>query len=356
MKVKRERKINNKTIFIIIGVLILLVGGIVTFALLNSKKDNNDSNTIDEEMKEEEIIPEKKVTIVDTESKTRPYAVMINCHNAALPQAGLDKAYIVYEIMVEGGITRMMALFKDVNVDKIGSVRSARTQYLGYVYENDAIYAHAGGAQDALNRIANEGINDVDVDGQYGVRDRSLNRAWEHTLFTTTELLKSATDSRGFRKETDKGLLLNYSPEELDLSSYENNKIANSISINYSDYRTSNYTYDTESRTYLRSMNDTPNNDLVTGQQYRVKNILVYGVNYSNYTYSGYSLYQKIDNLGSGEGYYISNGYAIPITWEKENEKSKTKYKVASTGKELIVNDGNTYIQIYPADRSLIIS
>lgn len=352
----RERK-NNKKLFIIASVLTLVLGGVMTFLLLNNK-DNNGKiiKNNQEETKEKTATTKKKVTIVDTESKTRPYAVMINCHNAALPQAGLDKAYIVYELMVEGGITRMMALFKDIDVNKIGSVRSARTQYLGYVYENDAIYAHAGGAQDALNRIANENINDVDVDGEYGIRDRSLNRAWEHTLFTTTELLNTARDKRGFRKDTDSGLLLKYSADEIDLSSYENSRVANNISINYSDYRTSNYKYDPESKTYLRSMNDTPNTDLVTGEQYKVKNILVYGVNYSNYTYSGYSLYQKIDNIGTGEGYYISNGYAVPIKWEKENEKSKTKYKIASTGKELIVNDGNTYIQIYPADRNLTIN
>lgn len=353
---KRERN-NNKKLFIVVSVLVLVLGGVFTFLLLNNKdNDIKETKSVQKEIKEEEKIPDKKVNIVDTNSKTRPYAVMINCHNAALPQAGLDKAYIVYELMVEGGITRMMALFRDVDVNKIGSVRSARTQYLGYVYENDAIYEHAGGAQDALNRIASEGINDIDVDGEYGVRDRNLNRAWEHTLFTTTDLLNTARDKRGFRKDTDKGLLLNYSAEEIDLSSYENSRVANNISINYSDYRTSNYKYDSESKTYLRSMNDTPNTDLVTGEQYKVKNIIVYGVPYSNYTYSGYSLYQKIDNIGTGEGYYISNGYAIPITWEKESEKSKTKYKVTSTGKELIVNDGNTYIQIYPANRNLTIN
>ena len=340
-------------IFIIIGVLVLLVGGVIAFVLLNNKDDDKEENkttTVEKDAKESKTESEKKVTIVDTDSKTRPYAVMINCHNAALPQAGLNRAYIVYEIMVEGGITRMMALFRDVDVNKIGSVRSARTQYLGYVYENDAIYAHAGGAGDALSRIANEGINDVDVDGQYGIRDKSLNRAWEHTLFTTTDLLSSASANRGFRKDTDKGLLLKYSAEELDLANYKDSSVANSVSINYSDYRTSNYKYDAESKTYLRSMNDTPNNDLVTGQQYSVKNILVYGVNYSNYTYSGYSLYQKIDNIGTGQGYYISDGYSIPITWEKESEKSKTKYKVTATGEELVVNDGNTYIQIYPSN------
>ena len=133
-------------------ILLLLLLVLICGCSNKESIDNSENNNLQEEVKEE-----KKVSIIDLDSNTRPYAVMINCHNGALPQAGLDKAYIVYELMVEGGITRMMALFKDVNVDKIGSVRSARTQYLDYVYENDAIYGHAGGATDALNRIASEG-------------------------------------------------------------------------------------------------------------------------------------------------------------------------------------------------------
>ena len=103
-------------------------------------------------------------------------------------------------------------------------------------------------------------------------------------------------------------------------------------------------------------MNNTKNIDLVTNEQYEVKNIIVYAVKYSNYTYNNYSLYQKIDNTGTGEGYYITEGKAIPIIWEKSSKNSQTKYKVKETGKELVVNDGNTYIQIYPTSGSLVIN
>lgn len=352
------RKRNNKKIIIIVCSVLFVLLSIGLIIVFTTKKDNNIDDNKDA-VKEQEKKPdetEKKVTIVDTDKKTRPYAVMINSVNEALPQSGLNKAYMVYELMVEYGITRMLALFRDVNVDKIGSVRSARVQYLGYIFENDAIYAHAGGAQDALERIANERITDVDVDGQYGVRDRGLNRAWEHTLFTSTSLLDQASSNYKYKKETDKGLLLNYSAEEIDLSKYEGSSQANNVSIRYSDYRTSNYTYDADSKTYLRSMNNTPNNDLVTGEQYKVKNIIAYPVKYTTYTHHGYNGYQKIDNIGNGEGYYISNGYSIPITWQKDSEASKTIYKVKSTGKELVVNDGNTYIQIYPTTGNLSIN
>ena len=311
-----------------------------------------------EEVKEQEDkkeTVEEKVKIINVDSNTRSYAVMINCHNDALPQAGLQNAYIVYELMVEGGITRMMALFKDVDVDKIGSIRSARTQFLDYVYENDAIYVHAGGAADAISRINNEGINSFSVDGEYGMRDSSLNRPWEHTLFTTTNLLKKAANNNGYSQTTDSGNVLTYQAKSLDLSQYTEKKAANKVSIKYSDYRTSEYSYDSTKKVYLRSMNGNSNNDLVTGKQYEVKNIIAYDVKYSGYCDHGYCAYQKLDNVGTGEGYYITEGYAIPITWEKNSKNEKTIYKVKETGKELVVNDGNTYIQIYPTGQNMTI-
>ena len=294
--------------------------------------------------------------IVDPESKTRPFAFMINCHNGALPQSGLQDAYIVYELMVEGGITRMMALFKDVDNSKIGSIRSARTQYLDYVLENDAIYIHAGGANDALREIRTLGINDIDVDGVYGIRDTSLNRAWEHTLFADTSTLKKAMSDKSINSESENKNLLKYLATDFDFSKYTSSMSANNISIKYSDYRTSNYVYDIEKKVYLRNMNNVSNTDLVTGKQYEVKNIIVYGINYTTYMDSGYYGYQKIDNIGSGEGYYISNGMAIPIVWKKESRSSKTNYFIKETNEELIVNNGNTYIQIYPKNQSLIIN
>lgn len=354
-----EDKKNLIKSIILIIVLIGLVFAII-FYTKSTKKDNNNSNsgnnsnpnTEIKDNKEEEV---KKVSIIDTDSNTRPYAVMINCHNAALPQAGLNNAYIVYELMVEGGITRMMALFKDRDVDKIGSVRSARTQYLDYVYENDAIYAHAGWAADAERKINSENINHVDVDGAYGIRDTSLKRAWEHKLFTTTNLIKKGATAKGYRLTTDTKSLLKYTAKEIDMTKY-NSSVANNVSIKYSDYRTSNYTYDSTSKTYLRSMNSTKNTDLITGEQYKVKNILVYAVNYSSYCDHGNCKYQKIDNVGTGEGLYITDGYSVPIIWEKSSKNAKTTYKLKETGKELELNDGNTYIQIYPTSGNLTIN
>ena len=346
-KISKGNGKSKRLIFILLIAVVTIIGIVLICIKFLSK--SSESKNIDVKKPDDPVV-EKQVQIIDINSKTRPYAVMINCLNEALPQSGLDKAYIVYELMVEYGITRMFALFKDVDFDKVGSVRSVRSQYLPYLFENDAILVHAGGQKETIDRIANEGITHIDVDGQYGVRDGELakKRAWEHTLFTNSNLLSKAVSNMNIRSTTDTKNLLTYSASELDLYKYET-KDAKNISIKYSNYRTSNYSYDENSKTYLRSMNGTKNVDLVSGKQYQVKNIIVYGAKYTTYTLRGTG-YQKIEDITSGEGYYITDGVVLPITWSKSSEKAQTVYKIKEDGKELVVNDGNTYIQIYPSN------
>ena len=141
-----------KKIWIIVAAVLAVIGLTIGGIMIFSKKEQSEPQEEQKIATEEEVI-ENKIKIIDVNSNTRPYAVMINCRNEALPQSGLQDAYIVYEEMVESGITRMMALFKDKDLSKIGSVRSARVQYLPYVFENDAIYVHAGGSPESQKRI-----------------------------------------------------------------------------------------------------------------------------------------------------------------------------------------------------------
>ena len=90
---------------------ILLLVFVLTSFCACGKKEEVVEKKPKEEKKEEKV---EQIKIIDENSNTRPYAVMINTHNEALPQSGLQNAYIVYELMVERGITRMMALFIDV--------------------------------------------------------------------------------------------------------------------------------------------------------------------------------------------------------------------------------------------------
>ena len=350
-KVKTSNKGGSKLLIIILAIVVIIGGVLIALKVFNKGQTEIATN---EEVTPEVIKP--KVKIVDTNSKTRPYAVMINNNHAAWPQCGLQDAYIVYEIIAEGGVTRMMALYKDIYPTQIGSVRSARHYFIDYAEENDAIYIHWGGSPQAYSRI-NTGINDLDgiaLEGTAFFRDKSLKRDYEHTGFVNLEKAKDLAKERGYTRDTNKDLLLNYSAEEIDLSANEQAKPATSVTLKYSDYHTTSYKYDEENKVYYRSMSGTANVDLKTGKQYNTKNIIVYKV--GNYTLndSDNKGRQELNNIGSGTGYYISNGYVVPITWEKTSHSGQTVYKYQD-GEEITVNDGNTFIQICPTNANIVI-
>ena len=309
----------------------------------------------------DDIIPDnkeeiKKVDIVNINSNKRPIAVMINNHKGARPQSGLADAYLVYEIMVEGGITRMMALYTDdFAEEKIGSVRSSRHNYLDYVLENDAIYVHWGGSNRAYQDLDKLNIDNIDgmiYGSTYFTTDKTLDRSLEHTRFTSSTMIQNGISKLKFRTTTDNGYLLNYEVEDVDLSDNENAKQANKVTIKYSKYQTSSYEYNKEEGYYYRYMSDKAHTDLVTQEHYKFKNIIAYSVKYNTLDSKGH---QDLKNIGSGEGVFITNGYSVPIKWQKDSRSSKTKYMYMD-GTEIDVSDGNTFIQIYPTDGNLTIS
>ena len=346
-----KRKKSKLKYLIVLLVLLLAVGGYLFFgtSLFNGKDDKSNSKKKSAPKK-----PVETVKIVDMDSKNRPYAIMINNISVARPlQSGLQDAYIIYEMIVEGGITRYLALFQDANVDRIGPVRSARHYYLDYALENDAIYCHNGNSPQAAADFSNLGIDRIEVEApKTGIRDKSLNVSREHTLFTSTSLLANGIGKK--RTTRNKDYLLNYSVKPVDIASKEGAIAANSVSIRYSNNTTSSYQYDPETKVYKRFVNGREHTDYVTKNQYTFKNIITYQIKNTTLNDGENKGRQTLHNIGSGTGYYITEGYAVPITWEKADRKSQTIYKY-NDGTEIKVNDGNTFIQIQPQGETLTI-
>ena len=128
--------------------------------------------------------------------------------------------------------------------------------------------------------------------------------------------------------------------------------LANDVYISFSGSKSTSFKYDPEKKVYLRYQNDTSHIDHETKEQYSVKNIITYQVR--NHSYDSYGR-QELDNIGSGEGYFITDGYAVPITWEKTSRESQTVYRYLD-GEEIILNDGNTHIEIQPINRKLTLN
>ena len=338
---------NKKVLLSLIIVVIIILVGLLVFLNTNKHQNTESDKTITK-------TTTKKVNIVDVNTKSRPYAIMINnVAGARKLQSGLQDAYLIYEMMVEGGITRYLALFLDQNTERIGSIRSARHYYLDYALENDAIYVHHGYSPQAREDWNSLGVDRIEVnESTTGWRDKSASKTYEFTLFSNIEKLNKGLGSK--RTERNNDLLLNYSADEVDLSQLEGAIPANTLNIKYSSNTNNNYVYDNDNKFYLRSVNNKSQDDYVTGKQLTVKNIIVYSIKYSGISGDDKGR-QTIDNIGEGNGYYISNGYAVPITWSKKTRKSQTIYRY-NNGQEITVNDGNTFIQIVPESGSINIT
>lgn len=360
---KKKMSKKKKIILFVVLIVLIVIISIITYFLLQKESVPKKKSPI----KKQQVV--KKLNIVDENSNKRPIAVMIDNNVGNESQAGLQESYINYEIIVEGGLTRIMAIYKDKDVSLIGPVRSSRHYFLDYALESDCIYTHYGWSTYAENDIKNLSVNNINglYDDDPFWREKYI--AAPHNVFTTTQKIYSYAEKKNYQITSNNWKLFSYSKDEINLSDpvstktvvneqtgkkekvtikNENLIIANNISIPYSNYQTRSYTYDESRKVYLRLMNNKPHIDKVTNQQLYFKNIIIEKV--SNKTLDSYGR-QDLSTTGTGDGYYITNGYALPIKWEKSSRKSKTKYKY-DDGKEVKINDGNTFVQIMPSDYS----
>ncbi len=339
---KQKLKLKHQKLLFIIAILLVIV---LVIILIPKKEEKVEKK---EEVKQEELNQEK-LNVYDVDSKNRPYAVMIpNDSGAKKRQHGIQSAYITYEITVEGGITRLLALFKDVEVEKIGPVRSSRHYYLDYALENDAIYVHFGWSPQAESDISSLGVNNLN--GLYNPSNmfwRDKNYSSPNNAFTSTENIRKASEKKEYNLTSNNYELLKY-VKEVDLKDDETLKKANNVKVNYAGNAYVNYIYDENNKYYLRYNNKNEHIDNLTNEQVHTKNIIVLKMDTENIGGDEKGR-QNLNNIGTGSGYYITEGKSIEITWSKESRTSKTIYK-NTKGEELNINDGNTFIQIVPTN------
>ena len=357
---KNKRKTKKIILIVIFIILIILV--ILGTLYFSKHKSNIKGTKIDIKP-----IVEKQLTVFDEKSNKRPIAVMIDNNVDPYSHKGLQDAFLTYECIVEGGLTRIMAIFKDVNTSTIGPVRSSRHYFLDYALESDAIYAHFGWSKFAQNDIKTLGVNNLN-----GLYDKGFYRdkhyVAPHNAFTSIEKIYNAAKDKKYRTTSDDWMALKYDVDQIYLEKKYTTKttdeegkevttispdvkVANNISMTYSPSQKRSYIYNKDEEYYLRSTNGHKHTDATTKKQYHYKNIIIEKV--KNKTLDSYGR-QDLDTTGTGDGYFITNGYAIPIKWNKTLRKGKTVYTYKN--EEIKVNDGNTIIQIVPINNNVTIN
>lgn len=316
----------------------------------------------------------------------RPVAIMVDNEILTYPHYGINQADVVYEMMnstANGRITRFMCIVKDYQqITRFGGVRSIRpTNFLvGFPYE--AIFCHDGGPFYINDYVAKSYC--AHLSGIFGrfSRPTSERPSWatsyagksyssEFTEFATYKDyknpstgktysgLKSALSKSKFSKEYSanyQGTGFHFLENgETDLSSSKNASTALDVKLPFSHtstalkYNSATKTYDLYE--YGNVHTDAQDNDNVT----TFKNVLILNCSFSQLDEHGYMIYNYYNHndrlKDRADGYYLTNGKAIPIKWDKTNKDSEpAHYYDASTGEELVMNVGKIYISLVPSD------
>lgn len=280
----------------------------------------------------------------------RPYAYQFNNFKVVSNQWGISQADIVYECLVEGGITRLLGIGENYTGDRIGSTRSARHYFVSIADEYDAIYIHYGGTKYARSKIKELGVNELDGNSGSGAlafyRDKSIKAP--HNAFASLEGIQKAIKKNGFETEykTDYKPHFSFYEEDTELTSGSG---VNKVTLGFSAYTKPYFEYNPEDKLYMRFQFGGKHVDSLTGKQLAFKNIIIQFVKEWNIDKKGYQTMDLENSKGSG--FYITNGKGVPITWKK-NEVERFMRFYDEAGNELTINPGKTFITLFPNDRT----
>jgi hypothetical protein len=282
----------------------------------------------------------------------RPYAVMLNNIQVAQPQCGVSKADIIYEILAEGGVTRMIGIFYDVSgAGNLGSMRSARPYYIDIAQGYGAIFVHAGGSDQAYSDISSNGIDTLDgVRGVYDTevffRDPSrMAGGIEHSMFTTDERIGEAVASLGYRTEHDGSRDYGIVFAQEAVSVPDGGEAAN-ITVSFSGLKETKFILDAGIGDYTLKQYGAEYIDGNSSAAPRFENVVVIYAEHKTLDSAGRL---GVTLVGGGEGYFVNGGKQAEITWSRTELGGVFSYAYKS-GKSVEFGAGKTFICVVPTD------
>lgn len=371
----------KKRLIFIICCGLVLISAVATGLYFMTKSTPEEKEQIETIIKENNYEPtfysKLDGSTISSESEDKyPLAIMVENHVDARPQAGLDKASVVYEAIAEGGITRFMAIFGPREADKVGPVRSARPYYVDWAMGYNAYYAHVGGNAYALDQIANEKLFDLDQFRNTAPywRDTSLNVSREHTMFASVSKLREQAIKLGYsatpnyrlykfieavepNKKTPSEVTATEStdtPNPDQVVSSPNQVPATNINVLFSSASYNvKFSYDSASNSYKRILNTgSVQKDRETKSEISPTNLIVMTVKrtplVTRINEHGYLM----ETVGEGKAKIFLDGKVVEATWKKPSRREREVF-YDSNGEELVFNRGQFWICVIPPDSSV---
>lgn len=381
-------KKNKKALYLVVAAILYVISTAASYAAftqlgigtktISPNPSGQGHFVIDPSLPKTEVCPlnGQKFTKQERDiwEKRRPLAVMIENHEEARPQSGLSYADIIYETVAEGGITRFMAVnYCGVAAYNVGfaPVRSARTYFVDWVSEYDALYNHVGGAGQCNDPTVDERAKALCQIDRFAIKDmdqfaipfptcyRNYDRldhpvATEHTMVCYSNKLYELAQKRDWTNVDEEGVSWDENFVEWkfkDEAKESDRGTVSSITFSHWDNMADKYgvkwNYDAATNNYLRINGGQPHIDLETKQQLSAKNIVIqFAKETVGVDEHAHLLYGTI---GTGKALLFQDGKAIVGTWKKQTRTGRTTF-FDDKGKEVVFNRGQIWIEVVSLD------
>ncbi len=269
---------------------------------------------------------------VDGELPDHPvYVVKIDNTSSSAPQLGLRQADMVVEELVEGGLTRLAAVFYSTLPGTVGPVRSMRASDIGVVSPINGVLVAAGGARPTRERIAQAGIDDLGEDDPGFERDNS--RSAPYNLFAHLREI-AHHQTRGWEPPAEPYFQFG----DPDMTGA---KTVTKIAAEFSGTHTTEWAL--QGGNWLRT-----NSNAQQGDDYRADTIVLLRVREGNAGYLDPAGNPVPETLfyGQGEAVLVHGDRALPCRWSKTNRK--TQLRLTGSHGSAAVPRGNVFIELVP--------
>ena len=270
-------------------------------------------------------------------------AAKIDNHPLARPQVGLDRADIVFEELVEGGITRYVAIWHSDVPAEIGPVRSVRPMDPEIVSPFGGILAYSGGQQRFIEAMLDAPVASA-IHGQSDVDDffyRSSNAVAPHNVIVRApELIANFADRSAPSPQ------FNYATSVADSTAALFGDDLSSIRVTFSSFSSPSWEWSADDGVFYRNQTNGAADLAISGDQIAADNVIVLEVDIQ--------VIQDIPTtnlIDSGEGFVATGGKIHDIRWSKESAESPIELSDAS-GARVLLAPGQTWIELIPAEGS----
>jgi len=303
------------------------------------------------------VDPLTGLRVTEDVSKVRPVSLIFDNVSIAAPQSGISKMDIVVEMMVEGGISRLIGITNDYlgkdgvgTLDKFGPIRSTRHYMVSFSQAFNSLMVGAGGSPQGYDKIAALGLNYVDgVNDRYALQgfyrdvERYKNDGWEHSLMVTGKGIAKLAEFNSFSLTGTGKNAFNFIDE--GKSMYLSGGAATHVILKYSPYQQVQLVYSASAGTYFRYQHgDVPHLDAENGEQLNFRNVLILFADTRNIEGDTEGRLD-VTVTGRGDGYYISDGRYVPIQWSRAGDTSELVIS-GMGGEKITVNRGKTFISV----------